>query len=185
MHASGPRDYFSYHTKPCSLTISCCRSPLPSAFSITWWQQLVSSLRQSVGRSADVTLGALASHFGPGSPRVAASPSGHRLRNSGNDTLLFLLLLLLLLLPVTSACNLLIPATVTKIYIICLLYLFISNGFSNLGNGSPSAEPLTLSRVWTLRRDLFRCCCRCRPTRLNHKISPLDSHIVYERDFIF
>lgn len=49
LHASGPEDYFSYRTKPCSLTISCCRSPLPSAVPIICWQQLVSSVRQSVG----------------------------------------------------------------------------------------------------------------------------------------
>lgn len=65
-------------------------------------------IRQTVGRSADVTLGAHPSHFGPGRRRVAASPSGHRLQNSGNHTLLFLLLL-----PVTSARNLSIRATVT------------------------------------------------------------------------
>lgn len=70
-------------------------------------------------------------------------------------------------------------ALILSIY---LLYLFILKGLSNLGDGSFSAESSAsdiIARVWTLRRDLSRRCCRCRPTHLNHNISPADSHIAY------
>lgn len=107
LHASGPRGLFFIphqamltHNFLLSLSaaISCSDHLLATA----------GLIRQTVGRSADVTLGAQLSHFGPGRRRVAASPSGHRLQNSGNHTLLFLLLL-----PLTSARNLSIRATVT------------------------------------------------------------------------
>lgn len=116
LHASGPKDYFSYRTKSCSLTISCCRSPLPSAVPIICWQQLVSSVRQSVGL--------LTSLQGPN--RVISGPAGAelQLRLRGIDSF--------------SA-------------------VFILRHYR---------------RVWTLRRDLSRRCCRCRPTHLNHNISP-------------